>query len=37
MANESKPADKRLGEIQKKLQSLQQFVQPPRPKTGDTP
>jgi tetratricopeptide (TPR) repeat protein len=37
LATEAKPVDKRLGEIQKKLQSLQQFVQPPKPKTGDTP
>ena len=37
MATESKPVDKRLGEIKKKLQSLQEFVQPPKPKTGDTP
>ena len=37
MASQAKPADKKLAEIQKKLQSLQQFVPSPRPKTGDNP
>ncbi len=36
-ANASRPPDKRLGEIKKKLQSLEQFVPFPKPKTGDTP
>ena len=37
MAAEAKPVDKRYAEIQKKLQSLQQFVPAPKPKTGDKP
>jgi tetratricopeptide (TPR) repeat protein len=37
IATETKPADKRLGEIQKKLKSLQEFVPAPKPKTGDNP
>ena len=37
IAAEAKPVDKRLPEIRKKLQSLQEFVPSPKPKTGDTP
>jgi tetratricopeptide (TPR) repeat protein len=37
LAGEAKPADKRYGEIQKKIQSLQQFVPAPKPKTLDKP
>ena len=37
IAGEAKPPDKRLAEIRKKIQSLQEFVPSPKPKTGDTP
>ena len=37
LAGQAKPADKRLAEIQKKLESLKQFEPSPRPKTGDNP
>jgi tetratricopeptide (TPR) repeat protein len=37
MAAEAKPVDKRYAEIQKKIQSLQQFVPAPKAKTGDKP
>jgi tetratricopeptide (TPR) repeat protein len=37
IASEARPADKRLPEIRKKLDSLQQFVPSPKPKTGDSP
>ncbi len=37
IAAKVRPADKRLAEIQKKLQSIQQLEPSPRPKTGDTP
>jgi tetratricopeptide (TPR) repeat protein len=37
LAGEAKPVDKRYAEIQKKLQSLQQFVPAPKAKTGDKP
>jgi tetratricopeptide (TPR) repeat protein len=37
IANESKPPDRKLGEIQRKLQSLQSFVPSPKPKTGSAP
>lgn len=37
LAAEAKPVDKRYAEIQKKIQSLQQFVPAPKAKTGDKP
>ncbi len=37
MASEIRPADRRVGEIRKKIESLQQFVPAPKPKTGDKP
>ncbi len=37
LSAEAKPVDKRYAEIQKKIQSLQQFVPAPKPKTGDKP
>jgi tetratricopeptide (TPR) repeat protein len=37
IANEAKPPDKKLGEIKKKLQGLEQYTPSPKPKTGDTP
>ncbi len=37
IATESKPPDKKLGEIKKKLESLQNFVPAPKPKTGNAP
>ena len=37
LAGEAKPVDKRFAEIQKKIQSLQQFVPTPKPKTLDKP
>ena len=37
IASQAKPADKRLSEIQKKLDSLKQFEPSPRAKTGDNP
>ena len=37
LASEARPVDRRVGEIKKKIQSLQQFVPAPKPKTGDSP
>jgi tetratricopeptide (TPR) repeat protein len=37
LAGETKPVDKKYAEIYKKIQSLQQFVPSPKPKTGDKP
>ena len=37
VAGQAKPTDKRLPEIQKKLESLKQFEPSPRPKAGDNP
>ena len=37
LGSQAKPADKRLAEIQKKIESLKQFDPSPKPKTGDNP
>jgi tetratricopeptide (TPR) repeat protein len=37
IASKVKPPDKKLGEIKRKLESLQNYVPSPKPKTGDAP
>ena len=37
LANMTRPPDKKLGEIKRKLQSLENYVPPPRPKSGNSP